>query len=296
MNSPRRERLDALAITLLVGCCALWGVNQVVVKATLPLVPPMMQAGLRSLLATALLLAFARWRGIPLFARDGCGPGGLAAGLLFGLEFVCIYTGLIYTTASRLVVFLYLAPFIVAVGMPFIARSERLTALQFTGLAAAFGSLAFAFQEGASQGAPSQWIGDALAVSAGVLWGLTTLVVRATPLARASAERTLFYQLAYSVPVLFAASLLAGETVPAAPGLAAVASLLFQSVVIAFASFLGWFWLLAHYPATRISSFTFLTPMFGLLSGALLLDEPVTGRLLLALSGIALGIWLVNRR
>ncbi len=295
-HTTRRERLDALAVGLLVICCALWGVNQVVMKATLPLVPPMLQAGLRSAIAAVLLLLYARMRGIPLFGRDGSLPGGLFAGLLFGAEFVCVYIGLQYTTASRMIVFLYLAPFVVAVGMPFIARAERLTGVQWAGLAAAFAALAYAFQEGLASGRPLQWIGDTLALASGLLWGLTTLAARATALARIGAEKTLFYQLAVSAPVLLGASLIAGETLPTPPGLAAIGSILFQSVVIAFASYLGWFWLLRHYPATRLAAFTFLAPMFGLLSGALLLDEPLGIRLVLAFAGIAIGIWLVNRR
>ena len=303
MTDQRRDRLDLLAASLLLVCCALWGVNQVVVKATLPEIPPLLQAGLRSSIAAVLLWGLASVRGIPLFERDGSGPGGLAAGLLFGAEFVCVYLGLQYTTASRLVVFLYLAPFVVAVGMPFISRAERLTLPQWIGLAAAFSGLAYAFQEGfslsgrAEAQASISWIGDTLALASGLLWGLTTLSVRATRLSRASAEKTLFYQLAVSAPVLLGASMLSGET-SAGVGFSAsaVASVLFQSVVIAFASYLGWFWLLRRYPATRLSAFTFLTPVFGLLSGALLLDEPVTERLIVALVAIASGIWLVNRR
>ena len=296
MTVKRRDHLDALAIALLLGCCGLWGLNQVVVKATLPEVPPMLQAGLRSAIAALLVWVFARSRGIALFSRDGSGPGGVAAGVLFGLEFCCVYSGLQYTTASRLVVFLYLAPFVVAAGMRFVPHAERLTMPQLAGLIGAFASLAYAFQEGLAGGAPMQWLGDTLAVASGLLWGLTTVTVRATRLAHASAERTLFYQLAVSAPILFLAALANGESLSAMPGGWAIGSVLFQSVVIAFASYLGWFWLLRHYPATRLSAFTFLTPMFGLTFGALLLDEAISPRLLVAFCGIALGIWLVNRR
>lgn len=292
----RRPRLDRLAVTLILLSCALWGVNQVVVKATLPLIPPLLQAGLRSAFAALLLLAYARARGIPLFLRDGSGWAGVAAGVLFGLEFVCIYLGLQYTSASRLVVFLYLAPFVVAIGMPFISANERLTRVQVVGLLAAFGAIAFAFQDGFSSSQPKQWLGDLLAVMSGLLWGATTLVVRATRLTSASPERTLFYQLAVSAPLLLGWSLANGETIAWPPGDLAIASIVFQAVIVAFASFLGWFWLLRHYPATRVSAFTFLTPVFGVLFGATLLGEPITARILIALAGVALGIWLVNRR
>lgn len=292
----RRERLDWLALAIILACCTLWGLNQVVVKVTLPMVPPLLQGGLRSTIAAVLLWAFATQRGIRLFARDGTGWPGVAAGVLFGLEFCCIYFGLQYTSASRLVVFLYLAPFVVAAGMPFISRAERLSRAQIVGLALAFSGVAFAFREGLSAGAPNQWLGDTLAILSGLLWGATTLVVRATRLSGETPERTLFYQLAVSAPVMLAGSLLAGESMAWPPQGWALGSLFFQAVVVAFASYLGWFWLLRHYPATRVSSFTFLTPVFGLSFGAALLGETLTVKLLLALVGVAGGIWLVNRR
>lgn len=295
-HAARRARLDGLAVALILVCCALWGVNQVVVKLTLPEVPPLTQAGLRSAIAAALLWVLAARRGIVLLARDGTGWPGIAAGVLFGLEFVCLYIGLQYTSASRLVVFLYLAPFVVAIGMPFISPSERPTRLQAIGLCAAFASLAFAFRDGLRASAPDQWVGDGLAMLAGLLWGATTLSIRATSLAQASPERTLFYQLAVSAPVLLAGAMLSGERMDWPPGALAIGSILFQSVLVAFASYLGWFWLIRHYPATRVSAFTFLTPMFGLAFGVMLLGEPLTPALVTALIGVAIGIWLVNRR
>ena len=291
----RRARLDLTAVLLTLVCCMIWGLNQVVVKVTLPHVPPLLQAGLRSLIAAVLVFAYARWRRIPLLTRDGTRWPGFWAGALFAAEFVVLYIGLQYTTASRLIVFLYLAPFVVAVGMPFISTSEKLTPLQTTGLVAAFLALAYAFQEGFGTTGARQWLGDLLSIAAGLFWGLTTLVLRATTLSTQPAERTLFYQLAVSAPILLAGALLTGEVLPA-PSAVAIGSMLFQSVLVAFASFLVWFWLLRHYPATRVSAFTFLTPVFGLVFGAALLGEAVSGRLIVALIGVAIGIWLVNRR
>ncbi len=291
----RRARLDLTAILLIVGCCAVWGLNQVVVKVTLPQVPPLLQAGLRSLIAALLVWAFAAWRGIPLFGRDDTRWPGFWAGTLFAGEFIVLYIGLQYTNASRLIVFLYLAPFVVAIGMPFISPTEKLSRLQTVGLVGAFLALASAFQEGLSASAPDQWLGDLLSIAAGLLWGLTTLLVRATTLSSATAERTLFYQVAVSAPILLAGSWISGEAMPAFDALA-IASMLFQSVIVAFASFLVWFWLIRNYPATRVSAFTFLTPVFGLAFGAALLGEQISAQLILALGGVAVGIWLVNRR
>lgn len=296
--TDRKAHLDTLAVVSLIGCSFLWGLNQVAAKAALGEVAPLMQATIRSLGGVALVMLWAWWRRIPLFQRDGTLPGGLLAGALFAAEFACIFIGLQYTTASRMIVFIYFAPFVVALGMPFIARSERLGWVQSAGLVLAFAGVAGAFAEGFTQPAtgPRQWIGDALGVLAAVLWAATTLSIRATRLASASAEKTLAYQLGVSGVLLAIGTLWLGEPLPRSLSPMAGASLAYQTVIVVFASYLLWFWLVRHYPATRLSAFTLLTPVFGLLMGVVLLSEPLTLRLLLALAGVAIGMVLVNRK
>jgi drug/metabolite transporter (DMT)-like permease len=295
----RRSHLDPLAVGVLLICCTLWGLNQVAAKVALADVPPLTQAALRSAGAALLVLAWARWRGIVLFDSDRTWRGGLAAGALFAAEFACIFVGLQFTSASRMVVFIYLAPFLVALGMPLIARGERLAPLQWAGLAAAFGGVAWAFAEcfaASATSPPRQWLGDALGIGAALLWGATTLVIRASRLSSAAAEKTLLYQLAVSAPLLGAAAVASGEAWPARWTAMALGSLGFQTVIVTFASYLAWFWLVRHYPATRLSAFTLLTPVAGLAAGVVLLGEPLTLRLLIATAAVAVGLILVNRR
>jgi drug/metabolite transporter (DMT)-like permease len=297
MTSERKLHLDRVAVASLLLCCVLWGLNQVAAKVALAEIPPLMQAAARSLGAAALVALWARVRGIALVDRDGTLRAGLAAGVLFAAEFGCIFSGLQFTTASRMVVFLYLSPFVVALGMPFIARAERLSPAQFVGLVAAFAGVAWAFAEGfgAGSGGGRQWIGDALGVAAAVLWATTTLVIRATRLSAASAEKTLLYQLAVSGVVLAVASLLGGEPWPQRLTSTSLLPLAFQTVVVTFASYLLWFWLMRHYPATPLAAFTLLTPIAGLAAGVVLLGEPLTLRLVTALITVVAGLALVNR-
>jgi drug/metabolite transporter (DMT)-like permease len=294
----RRDHLDGAAVMLLVGCCLVWGLGQVAAKVALTSIPPLLQAGVRSLGAAALLLAWSAWRGVRLFDRDGTLRPGLLAGVLFAGEFAAIFLGLQFTAASRLTTFVYLAPFVVAIGMPLVAPGERLRAAQWIGLCAAFGGVAMALSEGWQSPAagPRQGWGDALAVLGALLWGATTLVIRGSRLAAASAEKTLLYQLAVCGLALCGLGLATGERWPARMETLALASLAFQTVVIAFASFLLWFWLMGRYPATRLASFTLLTPVSGLVFGVLLLGEPMTWPLGVAVAGVAAGLWLVNRR
>jgi len=299
MSDERRAHLDTKAVALLLGCCAVWGLGQVAIKLTLAEIPPLLQSAARSAGAALLLVAWMRWRGQSLVPSRLTWRGGLLAGALFAAEFACMFSGLQFTTASRMVVFLYTAPFVVAIGMPFIARSERLGVWQGVGLVCAFGGVVWAFAEGFSTSAaagPRQWLGDALGIAAAALWGATTLVLRGSGLARASAEMALLYQLAVSALLLGAAGALVGETWPATASAATWALLAFQTVVITFVTYLIWFWLVRHYPATQVSVFTLLTPIFGLLAGVWLLAEPLTARLVVALAAVCGGIWLVSTK
>lgn len=295
-TNTRKTHLDALAIALLLACCTFWGWQQALVKATLPLIPPVLQVGSRFALATLVLVLWCRFRKIKLFESDGTLGAGVLVGILFALEFACLYIGLVHTSASRLTVFLYTSPFVVALLLPRFVLSEKLKSVQWLGLGCAFVAVVFAMMDNLGGGT---WLGDALALAAGFFWGLTTVAIRATRLATLSAEKLLFYQLAVCAAILLPISLLMGENwsatlthmTPFAWG-----SLAVQAVVGAFASYLAWMWLLGRYPVTKLSSFVFLTPVFALVFSAWWLSEPVTIKLVAALVLVGAGIVLVNRK
>jgi len=293
----RKAHLDSLATSLLLVCCAFWGLQQILIKSTVAEVPPLWQASIRFVGASALLWIWCAVRGIRLFERDGTLRAGLLAGALFAGEFAFIYLGLRDTTASRLTVFLYTSPFVVALLMPRVSRAETLSRIQWLGLVIAFAAVVVAFSEGFTwQTTLRQLRGDAMALAAGALWGLTTIVIRATKLATISAEKTLFYQVAVTAVVAPLVSLALGEPWSLHYSNYAWGSIAAQTAVGAFASYLTWMWMLRHYPATQMASFTFLTPVFALAFGVAVLHEPLTTELVLALAGVAVGIVLVNRR
>ncbi len=297
-HSPvvRRQHLDIQAALLLVFLCALWGFNQVTIKLAIAGISPVMQAGLRSVIATLLLLIWTRLRRIRLFDADRVWIPGLAAGIMFALEFALLYYGLQYTSASRAIVFLYMAPFVVTLGMHWLVPAERLSWVQNTGMLLAFVGVLVIFSENIGGAGGKTWLGDLLAFGAAVFWGLTTLTVRMTRLAHIAPSRTLFYQLAVSALILPCVSALMGE-----PGVfnltpLVLACLLFQGVVVAFASYMAWFWLIARYPVSILSGYTFVAPVFGVIAGVLVLGEPVTGQLIGGAMLVAAGIYMVNRR
>lgn len=294
MNS-RKAHLDGLAVSILLACCMFWGLQQVLVKSIMNEVAPLFQASLRCVGACVLLLIWCRVRGIRLFDRDGSLWAGLLAGALFAAEFACIYLGLRYTSASRLTVFLYTSPFWVAALVPLFVKSERLRPMQWLGMACAFVAVAFAMREGLGA-ANSSATGDLLGLAAGALWGLTTVSIRANNLTRISPEKLLFYQIATTALAVPWISLALGESWNLQWSTLAWGSMLAQTVIGAFASYLAWMWMLGRYPATKISVFVFLTPLFALLFGTLLLGESATPTLLMALGLVAVGIVLVNRK
>lgn len=295
MTADRRQQLDSAAIALMVLLCACWGFNQVAIKVANAGISPIFQAGLRSAGSALLVWAWSAHRGVRLLARDGTLGLGLLIGVLFAAEFVFLYWSLVFTSASRAVLFLYMSPFVVVLGAHFLVPGERLRWLQMVGLLCAFAGIALAFGDALRFPTYRELLGDSMAFVAAILWGATTVVIKASRLARISPHKNLLYQLAVSAVLLPILSWIAGEPGIVAPTPLVLGMLAYQIVVVAFASYLAWFWLISRYPAGRLSSFSFLTPLFGLLAGALVLGEPVGWALLLALLLVGIGIALVNR-
>src|SRR5579885_2401594 len=100
----RHDHLDFAAILIMIACCACWGLNQVAIKVANTGFSPVLQAGLRGIGATALLLAWSALRGIRLFERDGSLAIGCLLGAIFAFEFVLLYWGINFTTASSAIV------------------------------------------------------------------------------------------------------------------------------------------------------------------------------------------------
>jgi drug/metabolite transporter (DMT)-like permease len=291
-----RPRVSSAAAAVLVLCCALWGLNQIAIKVGGEGISPALQAGLRSLGAAVLLVGWMGLRRLPLFPRDGTLPAGILVGLLFAGEFILLYSGLTRTTAAHSVVLLYSSPFAVAIGSHFLVPGDRLTRNKIIGLLAAFAGIVLAFAERLGGiGSGSQLLGDVMCLSGGMLWGATTVAIKATRMRSAPAENTLLYQLVVSAVVLLVMALLLGERgiVDFSPRVALAFA--YQVIVVAFASFLVWFWLIRHYAASVIASFAFLAPVFGVVFAWLLLGEPISPSLIGAVVLIAIGIYIVNR-
>jgi len=298
-----RSPLDGTACGLMVLVCVIWSLQQIVLKATAADMSPVLQIGLRSGFAAVLVAVLLIARGTRLVLEAGTLAPGLAAGVLFALEFLFVGEGLRYTNASHMVVFLYTAPAFAALGLHLFLPEERLRPPQWLGMALAFGGIVVTFygRDGGQSLTASMLFGDLLGLLGGAFWGATTVVVRCTRLSNIPPTHTVLYQLAGAFVILLAYAAAVGRMdfslTPVVWG-----SLAFQTLVVSFASLLIWFWLLRRYLASRLGVLSFLTPLFGVIFGALLLNESLEPQFLfgtiLVLAGIILvsgDVWLRER-
>jgi drug/metabolite transporter (DMT)-like permease len=274
--------------------CVTWGFNQIAVKLVLPDIPPMLQAALRSTGALPVLMLIGSLRGVKFFERDGTLWAGLTAGLMFAIEFVLIYQGLRFTSASRAVVFLYTAPFFVAVGSHQLL-GERLGTTQWGGLALSFLGVALAIGVPQADVDARVLLGDLMIVGGGAMWAATTLVAKGTNLRFAAPEKVLLYQVALSIPILGLAAWLSGETISHTPGPLAVSLMLFQAVWVVGTTFTLWFSLVQAYSASKLSAFTFITPLFGVVASYFIMHDTLTLAFGAAALLVIAGVFLVNR-
>lgn len=289
-----RETLDLKAVILLALLCMAWGFNAVAMKVSNAGIAPIFCAGIRSVIAVVGLAIWMRINRIPLFT--GRLLDGVMAGVLFGFEFAVLFSSLIYTTVSSAWILLYTTPFFHAAGAHYFLTGDRITLQKAIGLVLAFFGIILLLSKHLGLPSLTGLLGDMLALAAAVLWAMTTIYIKRRLVGKVSHHHTLFYQTVFSIPILFLLSALFGETPVHHVDALIISSVLFQGIVIAFVSYLVWFYLVHAYPVSRLSSFTFLTPVFATLSGALFLQEPLTLRLTLSLALVSLGIYVVNRR
>jgi drug/metabolite transporter (DMT)-like permease len=292
--SPSGRPLSPGAVALMLMLCLSWGFNQIAVKLVLPDVPPMLQALTRSVGALPVLLIIAWARGVRLFERDGTLWPGLSAGVIFGIEFVLIYRGLLLTSASRAVVFLYTAPFFVALGS-YLFLGERLRGSQWGGLGLSFAGVALAIGVPQANVDADVLLGDLLIVGGGAMWAAATLLVKATALINAPAEKGLGYQVALSIPILTFAAWITGERLTHVPNALSLSLLAYQSFWVVGLTFTLWFALVKAYSASKLSAFTFVTPLFGVVASYFILHDTVTLAFGAAALLVIAGLYLVNR-
>ena len=291
MSSPRP--LDFAGVTIMLVLCMSWAFQQIAVKLALPEIGALAQGTLRSIGATVIVGLYILWRRRSQGWMQGLTAPGLLAGMFFGLEFMLLYAALEYTDAGRAIMFLYTAPFVVALGGHFLLPGERLDTKSVIGIVLAFAGVAVALDPAASADGDA-WLGDLMALSSGILWGMTTLIIKATRLKHGPAAQVLWYQLAVGAVMFLAGAWLTGDQLLVPMGPVSVASLVYQTVWVASITFGIWFVLIVRYSPTTLSVVTFVTPLFGAAFGYLFLGELLGAEHVFAVVAVATGILLVS--
>jgi drug/metabolite transporter (DMT)-like permease len=291
-----KDRIDLPGFLAILILTILWGINYYAIKVSTTGLSPVFTAFLRSVIASACGIIYCLIVRQPVFHRDIRLLHGFVVGLLFGVEFVCIYLGLLYTNAARAAVLVYLAPFVVAAGAHFFL-GERLNVVRVVSLILAFFGVCLVFAGKPAGHARSMLVGDVLELIAAVLWGATTLYIKRYLSQTVHPINTFIYQLLFSIPIIaVSAYLLEPSWTRGALSSEVLISLFYQSVIVAFASYLTWFKLIHTYPVASLSVFTFLTPIFGVASGVIFLHESLTKGLVIGLACVCLGIYGTNYR
>lgn len=289
----RRDAVDGLAVFMMIGLTMSWGLNGVAAKLTISGYGPIFLALVRSVVGGGLVFLWCRWRGIRLFERDGTLWAGMLAGALFGTEFLVIFIGLDYTSVARSTLLVNIMPFWTLLA-GHLLLGERISGRKIVGLLLAFGGLVLIFSDKLSVPGPDALLGDLLSLAGGISWAATMVVIKRSRLSDVAAEKLLLYQLAGAALVAAFAMPFGGALIRDANAVATWA-LVFQAFYVVAITYVLWFWLVQRYPASGLSSFTFLTPVFGVLFGGLILGEPLGITIFLALGLIVAGLALVNR-
>lgn len=290
-----RKPIDGQAALLMMVLCAVWGLQQVVIKLASADIAPVLQIALRSGFAAIMVAVVLLVRRRTLRGTGNTWRPGLLVGLFFALEYLAVAEGLRHTSAAHMVIFLYAAPIFAAIGLHYRFASERLTALQWAGILVAFAGVALAFYAPAATDSSTteQRLGDGLGLLGAMLWGATTITVRCSRLADTPAPLTLFYQLVSAFVILTLMAWASGQTHLHLSSIA-WAAMAYQTLVVSFFSFLAWFWLLGHYLGSRLGVLSFLTPLFGVGFGFWLLDESLEPSFIVGALLVCTGIVLVS--
>jgi len=290
-----KNHIDLQGFFIILLLTLLWGFNYPAIKVSNAGFSPVFNSFIRSVVASILGIIYCISIKQPLFHRDIRFFHGFVVGMLFGIEFVCIYVGLSYTNASRAAILVNFSPFIVTIGA-YLFLKEKLGITKIAGLILAFIGAYLVFE-----GKPRTWNasmlkGDILEIMAAFLWGATTIYIKKYLAENVHPINTFLYQLVFSIPILFACSLIMEPKWILNVNGSAIAALAYASVVVAFASYLTWFKLIHTYPVSQLAVFTFLTPVFGVAFGAIFLGEQLTSGLIFGLLFVSAGIYLTNYR
>ncbi len=288
-----KDYIDLRGFITILVLTLLWGLNYPAIKFSNTGLSPIFTTFLRSSIASFFGIVYCIIIKQPLFHKGITLFHGFIVGMLFGLEFVCLYLGMLYTDAARSVIFIYLSPFVVAIGAHIFLK-ERLNVIKTVGLILAFLGIYLVFKGKPATHSRLMLLGDILEIMAAIFWGATTLYIKKYLAHKVHPINTFLYQLVFSIPVMFVCAYVLEDVWIRDINPLVIGSIVYQSVIVAFVSYLMWFKLIHVYPVGKLSVFTFLTPIFGVFSGIFILKEQLTIGLTLGLILVCFGVYCAN--
>ncbi|HEX2967108.1 MAG TPA: DMT family transporter, partial [Syntrophorhabdaceae bacterium] len=283
-----KDHVDTRGFLAVLILTVLWGLNYTAMKFSNTGLSPVFTSFLRSVVASFCGVLYCLVLRQQLFHKGKILLHGIMVGILFGLEFVCLYFGLLYTDSGRAAILMYTSPFVVALGAHFLLR-EKLNFIKIIGLALAFLGVYFVFRGKPAAYTDKMLFGDILTIFGAILWAATTLYIKKYLAAKVHPVNTFLYQLVFSIPIIFVCALLLEPVWIKHIDTYIIASFFYQSVIIAFASYFVWFKMIYIYPVAKLSAFTFLTPVFGVLFGVVFFKEQITAWLVAGLCLVCAG-------
>jgi len=290
----QQHTIDITGASLLIGFTVVLAFNQVVIKVSNDGFQPAFQAGMRSLGAIFLIWAWMRWKTQSVRLPRRLWLVGAWTGFLFAAEFICLFTALDLTSVARVSILFYSMPVWLGIFAHFLLPGEQLTTARALGLVLSMTGVTWAVLE-RDPATEGSMLGDVLAIIAALSWAGIALTVRLSRLREETPETQLFVQQLVAAPILIGFGLWVGQPITE-PTTLHWAGIIYQTVIVAFAGFLLWFYLVAKYTASGVASFSFLSPVFAVFMGWGILDERIGTGTWGALIFVSIGLILINRK
>ena len=292
----KKTKIDAFGAIALISFSLLLGINHVVIKIVNLGLNPIFFAGIRSFIAFIFIIIWMKLFDKPIVFNSKYIKISFIAGFIFALEFLFLFLALDFTTVSRNSIIYYSMPLWLTMLLLFTKNNEKISFLKFLGLILAFIGVVLSvtnFKINLILNSPNL-IGDILAFLAALFWALLIIIAKNSSFSKVSPEMQLLWMVMVSGPILTIFSLFIEDPIRNFQ-LIHIWGIIFQSIIVVAGGFLFWLWLLSKYPASGVASFSFLTPIFTIFFGWLILGEVMTFDFIIAAFLVISGLILINR-
>ena len=291
-HQPSNEELTLAAGLFTVFLCILFGSNAVAIKITFFGLGVFTTAAIRFGLAALVIFIWAKFTGQNIALKKGQLHQVLIFSSLFTIQLSLFYLGLSKSNASRGTLLANLLPFFILFLAHFFIAGDRITKQKFFGILLGFTGVVFMFLDEESLNSGFR-AGDLIILAAVFVWSCSTVYLKRV-IGTFSPFQLVMYSTLFSVPFFLTEALLWDDAMVFYLDAPVIGALLYQSLVTASFGFVAWNTLLKKYGAVSLHAFVFIMPIAGVALGGLVLDEPITLKILLALVFIVSGILVVH--